>query len=83
MHMSEDEEYSQDGEIREEFPRRDTKTPSRITQKNHLEELIIGDMNDRLHTTRQLLYKKKQHCCHISNPAQSKMHVKMRIRSNL
>jgi hypothetical protein len=54
MHTSEDKEDIQE-EIREEFTRRDTKTPSRITRKNHLEELIIGDMNDEVHTRRQLL----------------------------
>ena len=57
MDTSESEEDSQDGEIREEFPRRDTKTLSRITQKNHHEELIIGDMNDGVHIRRQLLYQ--------------------------
>ena len=56
MNMSEDEEDIKE-EIREEFPRRDTKTPSRMTQKNHPEELIIGDMNDGVHTRRQLLYQ--------------------------
>jgi hypothetical protein len=45
MDTSESEEYSEDGDIREEFPRRDTKTPSRIIQKNHPGELIIGGMN--------------------------------------
>jgi hypothetical protein len=35
MDTSESEEDSQYGEIREEFPRRDTKTPLRIIQKNH------------------------------------------------
>jgi hypothetical protein len=57
MDTSESEEDSQYGEIREEFPRRDTKTPSRIIQKNHPEELIIGDMNDGVQTRRQLLYQ--------------------------
>jgi hypothetical protein len=56
MNMSEYEEDIQE-EIREEFPRRDTKTPSRMTQKNHSGELIIGDMNDGVHTRRQLLYQ--------------------------
>ena len=56
MHTSEYEEYSQE-EIREEFPRRDTKTPSRITQKNHPEKVIIGDMNEGVHTRRQILYQ--------------------------
>jgi hypothetical protein len=57
MDTSEDQEDSQYGEIREEFPRRETKTPSRITQKNHPEELIIGDMNDGVNTRRRLLYQ--------------------------
>jgi hypothetical protein len=57
MDTSESEEDSEDGEIREEFPRRDIKTPSRIIQKNHPEELIIGDMNDGVQTRRQLLYQ--------------------------
>ena len=56
IHTSEYEEYIQE-EIREEFPRRDTKTPSRMTQKNHPEELIIRDMNDGVHTRRKLLYQ--------------------------
>ena len=55
MDTSEDEEDIQEEEIREESPRRDTKTPSRMTQKNHPEELIIGDMNDGVHTRRKLL----------------------------
>jgi hypothetical protein len=59
MDMSESEEDSQYGEIREEFLRRYTKTPSIIIQKNHPEELIIGDMNDGVHTIRQLLYQTK------------------------
>jgi hypothetical protein len=53
MDTSEGEEY-----IQEESPRRDTKTPSRITQKNHPEELIIGNKSDGVHTRRQLLYQK-------------------------
>jgi hypothetical protein len=36
MDTSEYEEDIREEEIREESPRRDTKTPSRITQKNHL-----------------------------------------------
>jgi hypothetical protein len=59
MDTSESEEYSQYGEIREDFPRRDTKTPSRITQKIHPKELIIGYMNDEVHTRRQILYQKE------------------------
>jgi hypothetical protein len=30
-----------------------------MNQKNHPEELIIGDMNDGVHTRRQLLYQTK------------------------
>jgi hypothetical protein len=57
MDTSESEEYSEDGEIREEFAIRDTNTPSRIIQKNHTEELIIGDMNDGVQTRRHILYQ--------------------------
>jgi hypothetical protein len=57
MDTSESEEDSEDGYIREEFPIRDTKTPSRIIQQNHPEELIIGDMNDGVQTRRKLLYQ--------------------------
>jgi hypothetical protein len=56
MDTSEDEEYIREEEIREESPRRDTKTPSRMTQENHPEELIIGNKSDGVHTRRQLLY---------------------------
>ena len=56
MHTSEEKEDIKE-EIREEFPRRDKKTPSRMTQNNHPEELIIGDMNDGVHTRTQLLYQ--------------------------
>jgi hypothetical protein len=38
-------------------PRRDTKTPSIMTQKNHPEELIIGNKSDGVHTRRHLLYQ--------------------------
>jgi hypothetical protein len=57
MDTSDSEEDSEDGGIREEFPRIDTRTPSRIIQKNHPKELIIGDMNDGVQTRRQLLYQ--------------------------
>jgi hypothetical protein len=57
MDTSEDEEDIREEEIREESPRRDTKTPSRMTQKNHLEELIIGIKSDGVHTRRKLLYQ--------------------------
>ena len=42
---------------REESPRRNTKTPSRIVQKIHLEEQIIGNTSDRVHTRRKLMYQ--------------------------
>jgi hypothetical protein len=57
MDTSDSEEDSEYGRIREEFPRRDARTPSRIIHKNHPKELIIGDMNDGVQTTRQLLYQ--------------------------
>jgi hypothetical protein len=57
MDTSEDEEDIREEEIREESPRRDTKTPSRMTQKNHPEELIIGNKSDGVQTRRQLLYQ--------------------------
>jgi hypothetical protein len=57
MDTSDSEEDSEYGRIREEFPRRDTRTPSRIILKNHLKELIIGDMNDGVQTRRQMLYQ--------------------------
>ena len=44
-------------EEREESPRRDTKTPSRIIQKNHPEDQIIGDKEARVQTRRKLLYQ--------------------------
>ena len=59
MDTSEDKEYIQEYEIREEPPRRDIKTPSIMTQKNHPEELIIGNKSDGVHTRRQLLYQTK------------------------
>jgi transposase InsO family protein len=52
MDTSESEEDSEYGEIREELLRIDTQTPSIIIQKNHPEELIIGDMNDGVQTRR-------------------------------
>ena len=57
MDTSEEEEDIQEEYIREESPRRDTKTHSRITQKNHPKELIVGNKSDRVHTRRQLLYQ--------------------------
>ena len=57
MDTSEDEEDIREEEIREESSRRDTKTPSIMTQKNHPEELIIGNKSDGVHTRRQLLYQ--------------------------
>jgi hypothetical protein len=48
MDTSEDEEDIREEEIREESPRRDTKTPSILTQKNHPGELIIGNKSNGL-----------------------------------
>ena len=45
------EEDIREEEIREVSPRRDTKTPSRITQKNHLEGLIIGNKSTGVQET--------------------------------
>ena len=57
MDTIKEEEDTSEEEIIEESPRRDTKTPSRITQKNHHEDLIIGDKSTRVKTRRQLLYQ--------------------------
>jgi hypothetical protein len=57
MDTSEDKEDIQEEEIREESPRRETNTPSRMTQKNNPEELIIGNKSDGVHTRRQLCYQ--------------------------
>ena len=57
MDTSKDEEYIREEEIREVSPRRDTKTPSRITQKNHPKGLIIGNKSTRVKTRRKLLYQ--------------------------
>jgi hypothetical protein len=57
MDTSKDEEYILEDEITEVSRRRDTKTPSRITQKNHLEGLIIGDKSTGVQTRRQMLYQ--------------------------
>ena len=40
MDISEDEDNTHEEVTREESPRRDTKTPSRLVQKNHLEDQI-------------------------------------------
>jgi hypothetical protein len=50
MDNSEDEEDIREEKIREESPRRDTNTASRTTQKNHPEELIIGNKSNGVHT---------------------------------
>ena len=57
MDTSEDVEDIREEEIREVSPRRDTKTPSRITQKNHPEGLIIGNKSTGVQKRRQLLYQ--------------------------
>ena len=59
MDTCKDEEDIREEEIREVSPRRDTKTPSRITQKNHPEGLIIGNKSTGVQTRRQLLYQTK------------------------
>jgi hypothetical protein len=59
MDTSEDEEDIREEEIREESPRIETNTPSRITQKNHPEELIIGNKSNGVQRRRQLLYRTK------------------------
>ena len=57
MDISEDEENTHEEVTREESPRRDTKTPSRLVQKNHLKDQIIGSKRTGVQTTRQLLYQ--------------------------
>ena len=46
MDNIENEEDILEEEIREESPRRGIKTPSRMTQKNHPEELVIGNKSN-------------------------------------
>ena len=43
MDTREEEEDISEEEIKEEPPRRDTKIPSRIIQRNHPKDLIIGN----------------------------------------
>ena len=57
MDNSKDEKYIWEEEIKELSPRRDTETPSRITQKNHPEGLIIGNKITGMQTRRPLLYQ--------------------------
>ena len=57
MDIMESEEDDQEEVTREESPGKDTKTPSRLVQKNHLEDQIIGSKSIRVHTRRQLLYQ--------------------------
>lgn len=57
MDTSEDEEDIWEEETREESPRRDTKTPSRMNQDNHPEELIIGNKSNGVNTRRKSLYQ--------------------------
>ena len=59
MDTREEEEDIQEEEIKEEPPRRDIKTPSRIIQRNHLEDLIIGNKSTGVQTRKQLLYQTK------------------------
>ena len=59
MDISEDEDNTHEEVTREESPRRDTKTPSRLVRKNHLEDQIIGSKSTEAQTRRQLLYQTK------------------------
>ena len=55
INTEEEEDDTQEEE--EESPRRDTKTPSRIVQKNYPEDQIIGNKSARVQTRRKLVYK--------------------------
>ena len=59
MDISEDEDNTHEEVTREESPRRDTKTPSRLVQKNHPEDQIIGSKSTEVQPRRQLLYQTK------------------------
>ena len=50
----EDKEKEDTHEYDEEFPRPDTKTPSRRVQKDHPKSQIIDDKNSGVKTRRQL-----------------------------
>ena len=55
VHNEEEDTEKQDTqEDEEDFPRPNTKTPSRRIQKNHSESLIMGDKNVGVITRRQL-----------------------------
>ena len=51
----EDKEKGDTQEDDEDFPRPDTKTPSRRVQKDHPKSQIMGDKNARVKTRRKLL----------------------------
>jgi hypothetical protein len=53
MEYSEEEEYENEEE-EEEIKCQDTQTPSRFVQKNHPENLILGDKNTETQTRRKL-----------------------------
>ena len=57
MNISEHEENTHEEVTREKSLGRDTETPSRLVQKNHLEDHIIGSKSIRVQTRRQLLYQ--------------------------
>ena len=57
MYISEYEENTHEEVTREKSLGRDTKTPSRLVQKNHPEDHIIGSKSTRVQTRRQLLYQ--------------------------
>ena len=59
MDTREEEEDIQEEEIKEESPRRDTKTPSRIIQRNNREDLIIRNKSTGVQTRRQQLYHRE------------------------
>ena len=51
MNISEDEDNTHEEVTREESLGRDTKTPSRLVQKNHPEDQIIGSKSTEVHTS--------------------------------
>ena len=62
MDISEDEQSTHEEVTREESLGRDTKTPSILVQKNHLEDQIIGSKSTKVQTRRQLLYQTEITC---------------------
>ena len=57
MDISEYQDNTHEEVTREESPGRDTKTPSRLVQKNYPEDQIIGSKSTGVQTRRQLLYQ--------------------------